>query len=326
MKEYIGKIDVLKETMLFVTNEIFGNNIKESTTKEDILNMLPEIYTNADTETIIKMLPYDSYKMLKKLVNYAKESNDIKTFLNESNMQGAFYLQEAMIIILRAKYGKYNYSVNGKVLEILEKIFTEENEKIAERYGEMEKLIWGMLYSYGVVEENFFRKMICKYMKEMISPEELEDFLFIRLNLNNKVFTQSIKWTELNKVETFITYLDEEYYDVENIIIEQKSRGLKYKIFSKEEILKRKEDLWDDKTKEFFKVLKDRNIDVWEYSFKKMLKNNELGFNITREILDLCECKEEKEIQQIISIFNEWYNNSPQYYLGGYSPIEFANT
>ena len=62
MGEYNGRINVTKDTMLFVVNSIFENNIKESTTKEDILKMMPEIYENADKEKIIEMLPYRAYK------------------------------------------------------------------------------------------------------------------------------------------------------------------------------------------------------------------------------------------------------------------------
>lgn len=36
MGEYNGKINVSKDTMLFVVNDIFDNEIKESTTKENI--------------------------------------------------------------------------------------------------------------------------------------------------------------------------------------------------------------------------------------------------------------------------------------------------
>ncbi len=34
MGEYNGKINVSKDTMLFVVNSVFGQDIKESTTKE----------------------------------------------------------------------------------------------------------------------------------------------------------------------------------------------------------------------------------------------------------------------------------------------------
>ena len=36
MREYNGKINVTKDTMLFVVNSVFENNIKESTTKSDV--------------------------------------------------------------------------------------------------------------------------------------------------------------------------------------------------------------------------------------------------------------------------------------------------
>ena len=56
MGEYNGKINVSKDSMLFVVNSVFNQGIKESTTKENILKLMPAIYENADDEEIIKML------------------------------------------------------------------------------------------------------------------------------------------------------------------------------------------------------------------------------------------------------------------------------
>ena len=40
MGEYIGRINVSKDTMLFVVNTVLKKGIKESTTKENILKMM----------------------------------------------------------------------------------------------------------------------------------------------------------------------------------------------------------------------------------------------------------------------------------------------
>ena len=48
MGEYNGRINVSKDTMLFVVNSVFDKDIKESTTKENILKMMPKIYEDAD--------------------------------------------------------------------------------------------------------------------------------------------------------------------------------------------------------------------------------------------------------------------------------------
>ena len=44
MGEYNGKINVSKDSMLFVVNSVFNQGIKESTTKENILKLMPDIY------------------------------------------------------------------------------------------------------------------------------------------------------------------------------------------------------------------------------------------------------------------------------------------
>ncbi len=325
MREYNGKINVTKDTMLFVVNSVFENNIKESTTKENILKMMPDIYENEDEEKIIEMLPYRAYKDLERLIEYVKTSDDIKTFFLKREHPDIRFLEEAMIIVLRVKYHDYNYTLNPGVIEKLKGLFSEENKKIAKRYGEIEDLTKGMLYAYGIVDFEFLRKQLCKYMNEIITETELRDIYFTRLNLNLFVNDYSIRWTNTNEIQAFVTYLDEEEspIDIGQIAEEQKARKMKYKQFSKQELLKREEYLFDEKAKKLYKFLKSKNDSIFEWTFKRLLKNNELGINISGELFNMCVFENDFELKEFMNLFNDWYNNSPQYMLGGYSPIEF---
>lgn len=324
MGEYIGRINLPKDTMLFVVNDIFKKGIKENTTKEDILKMMPQIYESADLKEVIKLLPYKAYLALEELIEYVKTSDDIKRFFYKSEYTDIRYLEEAMIIIIRAKNGKHIYSLNPGVLEKFDKLFSGENKEIAKRYGKIEKLTKGMLYTYGVVEFEFLRTQICKYMKEIISEKELHDIYFKRLNLNTNVNYYNVKWINNNQKQRFVTYLDEELVDVGKIVDGQKSRGLRYKEFKEQEILNREEYLWDQSTQKFYKYIKSKNEDIWEYPFKIMVKKSELGENILSELVEKIIFKNEDDIAEFMKMFMKWYNNSPQYELGGYSPIEFS--
>lgn len=324
MGEYIGRINVSKDTMLFIVNTVLKNKIKESTTKENILKMIPEIYEKADSAELIKILPYKTYIALKDLMEYIKKSDDIKKFFYHSEHQDVRYLEEAMIIIMRAKHMEYNYSLNPGVIDKLNKLFSDENKKIAERYGRIEALTKGLLYSYGVVEFDFLRTQICKYMNEIVKEGELRDLYFKRLNLNLDVNYYNVRWTNTNEVQQFVTYLDEEYEDVGYIVDEQKARGLKYKIFKEQDVLNREEYLWDMPTQKFYKYINSKSNDIWEYTFKTIIKRNELGENILQQLIEKCRFEKEEEINEFMKLFMEWYNNSPQYILGGYSPIEFG--
>ena len=325
MEEYKGRIKVPKDTMLFVTNYALENEIKESTTKENILKLMPEIYEKADSKEIIKMLPYGTYKTLENLIKYTKTNNDITKFYYKSEYSDVKYLEEAMIIFMRAKKNEHEYQLNPGVIEKIEKIFSKENKEIAKRYGKIEKLTKGMLYSYGVVEFEFFRKQICKYMNEIITEDELYDLYFKRLNLNLDVNYYHVRWMNDNEKQDFITYLDEEEdsQEIGFIADEQKYRRLNYKIFTKEEILNRGEYLWDKSTQELFQYLKSLNEDIWEYPFQRIIKRNEFGEKILKKLLDYCNLKNENDVADFMKIFLTWYNNSPQYVLGGYSPVEF---
>ena len=138
--------------MLFVVKGIFEQNIKETTSKENILKLMPEIYQKADDNEIIKLLPYKTYIQLEKLIAYSKDSEDIGKVLKKTEYSEIRYLEESMIIVSRAKYGKYNYTLNSGVLKKLERVFIKENKEIAKRYGEIESLIVGLLYCYEIVE------------------------------------------------------------------------------------------------------------------------------------------------------------------------------
>lgn len=325
MGEYNGKINVSKDTMLFVVNNIFNQDIKENTTKENILKMIPSIYENADDEKIIKMLPYRAYKDLERLIEYTKTSDDIKSFFYKREHPDIRYLEEAMIIVMRAKYDNYNYSLNPGVIEKLTRLFSAENKVIAKRYGDIEFLTVGMLYSYGIVDFEFLRKQLCKYMNEIITERELRDIFFTRLNLNTFVNDYDIKWTNTNEIQAFITYLDEEYspIDIGQIAEEQKARKMKYKQFSKQEILKREEYYCNEKVQKLYKFLKSKNDNIHEWTFKQLVKKNELGIDILGELSNMCMFEDDFELKKFMDLFMDWYNNSPQYMLGGYSPIEF---
>ena len=325
MGEYNGRINVSKDTMLFVVNSIFNQDIKENTTKENILKMIPSIYENADDEEIIKMLPYRAYKDLERLIEYTKTSDDIKSFFYKREHPDIRYLEEAMIIVMRAKYDNYNYSLNPGVTEKLKRLFSAENKVIAKRYGDIEFLTVGMLYSYGIVDFEFLRKQLCKYMNEIITERELRDIFFTRLNLNIFVNDYDIRWTNTNEIQAFVTYLDEEYspIDIGQIAEEQKARKMKYKQFSKQEILKREEYYCNEKAQKLYKFLKSKNDNIHEWTFKQLVKKNELGIDILGELSNMCMFEDDFELKKFMDLFMDWYNNSPQYMLGGYSPIEF---
>ena len=325
MGEYNGRINVPKDTMLFVVNDIFNRNVKVNTTKENILKMMPEIYKNTEDKEIIKMLPYRAYKDLERLIEYIKTSDDIKTFFYKREHPDIRYLEDAMVIVNRVKYNKYDYFLNPGVIENLKRLFSEENKLIAKRYGEIENLTVGMLYTYGMVDFEFLRKQLCKYMDEIITEKELRDFYFKRLKLNTFVNDYNIRWGISNEIQNFVTYLDEELapIDIGEIAEQQKARGMQYKHFSKQEILKREEYLWNKDTQELYDFIKSRNKNIYEWQFKRLLKENELGIGIFDNLLSLCVFEDEFEVQRFLNLVMDWYNNSPQYMLGGYSPNEF---
>ena len=178
MGEYTGKIAVSKDTMLFILNEVLENDIKKSTTKENILKMVPEIYEKTEASELIKIFPYETYLLLEGLIEYVKKSDDILGFDSKCRelrkVEELKHLYDMMILVLNQKGAETTWHVNGNVLEKLERLFSVDNRKIAARYWRMERLTMGMLYSYGVVDFDFLRKQLSRYIGEIISEAELD--------------------------------------------------------------------------------------------------------------------------------------------------------
>lgn len=65
------------------------------------------------------------------------------------------------------------------------------------------------------------------------------------------------------------------------------------------------------------------NDNIYEWTFKRLLKNNELGIDILGDLSNMCMFEDDKDLKKFMELFTDWYNNSPQYMLGGYSPMEF---
>ena len=80
MEQYEGRINVSKDAMLFIVNTVLEKGVKQNTTKENILKMIPEIYEKAEAKEIIKLLPYRTYQLLEDLMEYVKTNNDIEKF------------------------------------------------------------------------------------------------------------------------------------------------------------------------------------------------------------------------------------------------------
>ena len=86
MGEYIGRINVSKDTMLFIVNTVFKKGIKESTTKENILKMMPEIYEKAE----VACLSRNGY-LIKMAIEGAviiQDLDNMRDFTNEINKIG----------------------------------------------------------------------------------------------------------------------------------------------------------------------------------------------------------------------------------------------
>ena len=120
--------------------------------------------------------------------------------------------------------GRINVS-KDTMLFIVNTVFEKVIKEIAKRYGRIEDVTKGLIYTYGVVEFDFLRTKICKYMNEVIPEEELHDIYFKRLNLNLDVNYYNVRWTNTNEVQQFITYSDEEVEDVVYIGDAQKSHN-----------------------------------------------------------------------------------------------------
>ena len=319
-----GKLIVPKKTMLFILNAIFDMGVSKNLTKEELVKEYKNIYLEKNYEDIIMMLPYDAYIIIEELTNYIKENENIEAFCKKHVTEKISFLFECMIIEVRKENNKYLYNVNKEILNSLLGLFTDEYKETAKKYDKLEKIVLGILYSYGAIESKAFKNLIFKYMNEIFSDKFLKELFFKRLSLNTMVLEYPVKWQDKTK-EIYFTYLSNEKM-ISKVVTKQKSMGLKYKKFTLEEILNREEYYFDDRTKELYDIMKDclpkqyASLDA----FKTMIKLKELGDNdIIPEVSLLCDFKNEFEMERFHCVSEKWHDNYPEYGLCGYSLNEF---
>lgn len=320
MKEKIWKITTTKETMLHILNSILNQEVKQSTTKENMLKLLPELYKGENLKELIKVISYEAYQGLEKILKYVEDGLSVEEAVKKSGYIGN-HLEEAMIVILRMSgiEEDYSLSVNPKQLAPM---FSDENKRLAQKYDKIEKLVKGLIYSYGVIEIATLRKMICKYMNEIMPEEEIYKFIFKRLDLNLLLDYHNIHWENTGEEECYISYLNPEEIDVAGIAAEQKGRGLQYKKLKENEVLQRTLCHWDGITEEFYKYIKSKNEQLEKEDFKVFVKINELGIDVVDDLMSRVNFNSRIEAEEFKDKFLKWYKNSPQYALGGYTPNE----
>ena len=296
--------------------------------------MLPEIYAKANLIDIIKMLPYDSYILLEKIKNRVEEKTkenqiiDINEIVEKNSYIDLKYLCDAMIIVMRTNKYNRRYFINNKVLKAVDKIYLDKNKKLAEKYGKIEKIIIGILNTYGTIEENEYKKLIDLALCKNIKNSLLEELEWKRLNLKNVVSLQPIKWQSGEK-EKYKTKWNLEYDEkiIINTIREQKNRNLDYKEYSAEEYIDKVDQRFTKTDLEFIKYL-EKYKEINKYSFihtKKEIESggNEVFQNNIQKFINYFELAPENA-NEFLEYYMNWYNNTPQFALCGYSPKELG--
>ena len=338
MENEKGRIDILKDEMLFALVEILEQDVKMTIKKEEILKMLPKVYNDLSVEKIIKILPYDSYLALEEIIKYVKDNSNtedvtkkIISFYDKKD-KGVKYLIDLMIVVLRVKKGKHTYYVDLEVLKALEKIYTDENRKKVEEYEKLEKIILGILYTYGVVENKYFLKTISRCMGKIIPENEILKFVFTRINLSKIVKYEYLEW-ENNTVDEFITYLssnntfdngfEPSRNDVINIAVEQKIRGLNYKKYTKDEYIAQAKSILGKREKDFLEYINQYEI-IPNFIFELILVKIKSAVDVNEWFMPILEEMEKDKVSEFLDKYKKFYNNLPSYVLCGYSPNEYS--
>ena len=321
MGEKRWSIITKKDTMLHVMNNIFKQNVRASMTKENILQLVPGLYKGENLVELIKMLSYESYQVLENILKCLEKGMELSNVIQDIEYEYLEELGDAMILVTRTCGRDIEYTMTLNAND-LAPIFSDENKKLAKRYDKIEKIVKGLVYSYGAVEIESFRKLVCKCMHEIIPEENMYYFIFTRLNLNLFLRYHYIHWENSGQDECYLSYLDSEEVDVSEIAAEQKSRGLKYKSFKEKDVLSREEYFWNEASQKFYEYLKGKNESLNEEESKLFIKRNELGEDILDDLIRVACIFDLEEANEFMAKFMEWYNNSPQYFLGGYTPAE----
>ena len=318
------KIDIpIKDTMLFISNSILDLKLPSKTSKSKIFSKVTECYLDKkDLRFLIDVLSHDAYKKLKNIYNdFMDGLNVIESF--ERNKTDELF--ECLLIILEeVKYSDNSFDVlytfNQEVFKKLNTLFDEEGQKLAEESYKLERLVKGLLNTYGIIKKEYFLSFINNFLKKNYTYDELIDKLYSKLVLNTFIERFTINWSNLNESDEFVSKIPYSQ-NLDSVIESQKQLDFDYNIHDLEYYYDKDKLNYLEEFNYDVKRLKTLIPKISDEKINNFFKDVITGIKSPSDILnDLLNDSEAKDIDELIDYLTKLHNDLEAYPLCGHSP------
>lgn len=211
-----------------------------------------------------------------------------------------------------------------ELLQVYDKIQSNELQKTAIRNTKWHKLTEGMLYYYGVMQQEILIAQVEKF-----TNEKIDSFEFLHVMKIAETMYQSFEIQVDKRI-----YIDFRVDDPDFILVEQsKRKQIPYYPFTEQELLQSSEDGFIPLTQGFKKLRKYilRNFDIEESDVLDILDNVIVISNMDQKptaplqyLNEVFEFNSEKQLQEFIPLVMNATNDVRLWMLKGHTPSEIT--
>ena len=317
------KIDLsTRNTLLFILNSIYEQDVKDTLTKKTLIKKINELYQDEENILrLIQILSTSSYKKLERIYNDYKKGKDvIESFLNNKTDD---LIDCALFYIVETKYTDnsldINYIFNIDAFNHLDVLFSKRGKELYEKEKLFEEVMIGLTNIYGVIKMDYFVSLVNSYLKESYDEDSLIDRLLTKLSFNQLVNNFTINWKNIGENDTFFTFME---YDDElgRICESQKQLDYSYNIFDLDEVISRAIHNRSKSTNEVIKKIKEYNKKITDEEIDRFIDNSVKGNEeFINQIERILSDVEEAKKDDMVKILSNWHNDLELYPLCGNS-------
>ncbi|MBP5446328.1 MAG: hypothetical protein J6Y28_09175 [Acholeplasmatales bacterium] len=312
-----------KETMLFVTNTLFNFEYSKNLSKKKLLDKAKEIYQ--DEENVLKLvnvLSNDAYLKLELIYKDFKDGKNVELSFNRNHTNELidlmfFYVEEI-------KYTDNSFDIkyvyNESTFNKLDILFSESSKEKVMESNLFEKVVKGLLNTYGVIRLDYFVTFINNYLDKNYNETQIFNLIYDKLVLNQLVERFTINWKNINEVEEYVSFM--EYNDDLALIAEsQKQLNFEYNIHDLDYILDKSETVIDEESLSMILEIKKYNKKIKDDEMHNFVKDTLLGSEkAIKKLEHIMKNVKESDMNKVLQILTNWHNDLEIYPLCGYSP------
>lgn len=312
-----------KDTMLFISNAILELNINPSISKSKIIEKIDNTYLKDDNiYKLINLLSYDAYKRLENIYNaFVDEKNVIDAFNNNFSVEliDVCIFREVDITYVNGEKD-FEYTYNDLVFKKLDKLFNEDGKKLMEEEYLFERVIKGILNTYGIIKKEYFVTFVNDYLNKDYDYDTLIDKVYTKLILNTMVERFTINWKNINESDDFISkipYTDE----LGNLAESQKQLNFDYNYHDLDYILKKANMDIEEDYKDIIDNISNLNKTLDKKTIVNFIDEVITGVKSATDIIKPVVTGTDSDmVEDLIDYLTYIHNELELYPLCGYSP------